>query len=143
MEKSKHICYIALGSNQNNPQEQVLSAIRSLQATPSLQVLDCSKLYVTKPQGYIEQPDFINAVIKIQTGLTAHSLLRKLLDLEKQHLRARSKNQNGPRTLDLDLLLYDNRTIITKELIVPHPRMWKRDFVLIPLQELGIRACKQ
>jgi 2-amino-4-hydroxy-6-hydroxymethyldihydropteridine diphosphokinase len=136
MKKTALICYIGLGSNLNNDEKQVHSAIKALQARPSLEVTAISSLYPAKLVGYVNQPNFINTVVKLKTKLTAHSLLRILLNIEQQYHRQRTI-KNGPRALDLDLLLYDNRTIVTKELIVPHPRMWERNFVLIPLQEIG------
>ena len=93
-------------------------------------------MYQTQPVGYTQQPDFINAVVKLGVELTAFSLLQVLQEIELQQGRVRSAERNGPRTIDLDLLLYGHRKIISPELVVPHPRMLQRGFVLEPLAEI-------
>ncbi|MEW6332239.1 MAG: 2-amino-4-hydroxy-6-hydroxymethyldihydropteridine diphosphokinase, partial [Pseudomonadota bacterium] len=93
--------------------------------------------YRTAPVGRLEQPDFINAVCRVRTGQAPATLMRKLLEIERAHGRVREGDPGGPRTLDLDLLLYGDRAIHTAELTVPHPRLHERAFVLYPLQEIA------
>lgn len=96
----------------------------------------CSSLYETSPVGYLHQDDFLNMVIELKTTLSPVSLLRSLLEIEQVCGRKRTI-RFGPRTLDLDLLLYDNEYVCFRDLQVPHPRMWERAFVMVPLAELA------
>jgi 2-amino-4-hydroxy-6-hydroxymethyldihydropteridine diphosphokinase len=129
--------YIALGSNLGDPQEQVKKAFRELNKLPETQTMKCSGLFLTHPVGPLGQPDYINAAVKLQTGLLPEQLLDELQQIEQVHRRVRSDEQWGPRTLDLDLLLYDQQQIVTARLQVPHPRMSGRAFVLYPLAEVA------
>jgi 2-amino-4-hydroxy-6-hydroxymethyldihydropteridine diphosphokinase len=131
------IAYVALGSNLDNPEKQVLTAFATLGKTANIRFIKASKLYHTKPVGYLQQPDFVNAVVKLGVKLSAFALLKVLQSIENQQGRIRGVERNGPRTLDLDLLLYGSRRIVSKELVVPHPRMLERQFVLEPLGEIG------
>jgi 2-amino-4-hydroxy-6-hydroxymethyldihydropteridine diphosphokinase len=128
--------YIALGSNLQQPQLQVLQAFTELARLPKTRVINRSSLYRSTPVGYDDQPDFINAVAEIDTDLTPRELLHALQALEHKHGRVRSF-PNAPRVLDLDLLLYNNMTMHTDELTLPHPRMHERGFVLLPLAEIA------
>lgn len=128
--------FIGLGSNLKQPSQQLLNAIEELEYLSSIQVLDISPFYQTKPVGYANQPDFINAVVKITTDLDYLMLLEKLRSIETKLGRIRDTLKYGPRTIDLDLLLYDKIEINTAELIIPHPRMLERGFVLYPLFDL-------
>ncbi|WP_286240113.1 2-amino-4-hydroxy-6-hydroxymethyldihydropteridine diphosphokinase [Neptuniibacter halophilus] len=128
-------CFIGLGSNLENPIEQVSSAIEELAALPETQLLNASSLYRSAPVGPQDQPDFINAVAELETQLEAHALLDQLQALEQKHQRIRERHW-GPRTLDLDLLLYGEQHIDTERLRVPHPFMRERSFVLHPLAEI-------
>ena len=130
-------CYIGLGSNLDNPVRQVLLAIKALEQSPNIQLLQTSSLYKTEPVGYAAQPDFINAVVCVQTILPPEKLLQLLQSVELNQGRQRGSIQFGPRTLDLDLLLYGRETIQMEQLIVPHPRMLTRGFVLYPLAEIA------
>ena len=130
------ICYIALGSNQDNPERHVSTAFDDLNTIPETGLLKRSKLYKTRPMGPINQPDFINAAACIDTKLDAFELMKQLKQLELQHDR-KSNQQWGPRTLDLDLLLYHDQIIESDNLTVPHPGMLERDFVYIPLLEIA------
>lgn len=103
---------------------------------PHTRVVKRSSLYRTAPVGYANQPDFINAVAQLETGLPAERLLDELQALEARHGRRRSF-PNAPRTLDLDLLLYGRLVLKTDRLTLPHPRMREREFVLIPLREIA------
>jgi 2-amino-4-hydroxy-6-hydroxymethyldihydropteridine diphosphokinase len=128
--------FIGIGSNLDEPVSKVRSALVELERLPATRVVRCSSLYRTAPVGYLEQPDFINAVARVDTTLDPHQLLAALLEIEKRHSRVRSV-PNAPRTLDLDILLYGDRTIAERGLSVPHPRMHERAFVLIPLAEIA------
>jgi len=128
--------YIGLGSNLENPLEQVMSALRELDQLPQSQLLLQSSLYQSAPMGPANQPDYINAVAALETRLSAHELLSALQGLELSHQRQR-KERWGPRTLDLDLLLYGDQSINTERLVVPHPGLAERSFVLRPLFEIA------
>ncbi len=130
------IVYIGLGSNQDNPILQVLTAIEEINQLASVTVLAKSSLYQTKPWGIVDQADFINAVIKCETSMSPQDLLSKLLSIELSHGRIR-KEKNGPRTLDCDILLYDQLAIDEPELTIPHPGITSRAFVLYPLVEIA------
>ena len=128
--------FVALGSNLDDPSRHVLRAMDELETLSGTRVQRRSSLYRTAPVGEPDQPDFINAVAQIETTLDPQELLAGLLGIERQHGRVRSR-PNAPRTLDLDLLLYDAWTLDTPELQLPHPRMHERAFVLLPLAEIA------
>ncbi|KQX99097.1 2-amino-4-hydroxy-6-hydroxymethyldihydropteridine pyrophosphokinase [Rhodanobacter sp. Root480] len=128
--------FIALGSNLGDPRQQVLDAMDALQRLPDSRVLQRSRLYRTPPWGVLDQPDFINAVVAIDTGLSPHALLDALHAIEQQAGRVRLE-RNGPRTLDLDLLYMDGVRINYAQLTVPHPRIAERAFVLLPLADVA------
>lgn len=128
--------YVALGSNQGDPQGQVRAALDALDALHDTRLLRHSALYRTPPWGVADQPDFINAVAELDTRLAPMALMQALLDIEQRAGRTRAGRRWGPRTLDLDLLLYDDRMLDEPDLTVPHPRMAERAFVLLPLAEL-------
>lgn len=130
-----HIAYIALGSNLQDPISQVRTAIGEIAQLPKVSLLAQSSLYSSQPLGPQDQDDFINAVVKISTKLTPEDLLTALQNLEHQHQRKRLQHW-GPRTLDCDILLYDDLTLATDRLTIPHPEMQRRAFVMIPLQEI-------
>jgi 2-amino-4-hydroxy-6-hydroxymethyldihydropteridine diphosphokinase len=124
--------YIGLGSNLADPVAQLRAGVSALARLEQTQVETCSSFYRTAPVGRREQPDFINAVCRVRTGQAPAMLMRNLLEIERAHGRVREGGKGGPRTLDLDLLLYGNQTIRTAELTVPHPRL----HVLYPLHEI-------
>ena len=128
--------YIGIGSNLEDPQSQIINAFQELQELPNTQVLIKSSLYQSKPMGPMNQPDFINAVAKISTMLRPQELLNELQNIEERHQRKRQTERWGPRTLDLDIILYGDQQIDTKQLQIPHSGMAEREFVLIPLQEI-------
>lgn len=128
--------YIGLGSNLDDPRSQVLRAFTDLAALPGTRLAARSSLYRTAPLGYLDQPDFINAVAALDTDLAPHALLDALLALEARRGRVRDFT-NSPRTLDLDVLLYDDRTLHEPGLTIPHPRIGERAFVLHPLLEIA------
>jgi 2-amino-4-hydroxy-6-hydroxymethyldihydropteridine diphosphokinase len=131
-----HTAYIALGSNLEQPVEQVCRAMGEIAKLPQTQQIRASSLYQTAPVGFADQPAFINAVVKIQTGLTPQALLAALLNIEAEHQRRRLQ-RNGPRTLDCDILLYGNLYVNDANLHIPHPRLHQRAFVLVPLAEIA------
>ncbi|RDE18056.1 2-amino-4-hydroxy-6-hydroxymethyldihydropteridine diphosphokinase [Motiliproteus coralliicola] len=128
-------CYIGLGSNLEDPLQQVRQALCELAELPHCSNLTHSRLYRSDPVGPPGQPDYINAVAGLDTRLQPLDLLDQLQALEQQHRRVRLQHW-GPRTLDLDILLYADRQIDLPRLQVPHPHMSDRNFVLYPLQEL-------
>jgi 2-amino-4-hydroxy-6-hydroxymethyldihydropteridine diphosphokinase len=128
--------YIGLGSNLADPAAQVRLGITALALLSETRVELCSSLYRTAPVGLREQPDFINAVCRLRTKLVPVTLMRNLLEIERAQGRVREGGRGGPRTLDLDLLLYGGESIQSAELTVPHPRLHERAFVLYPLLEL-------
>ncbi|MDR2450695.1 MAG: 2-amino-4-hydroxy-6-hydroxymethyldihydropteridine diphosphokinase [Candidatus Accumulibacter sp.] len=130
------LAYIALGANLADPVAQVRAGIEALAALPDARLLCASSLYRSAPVGIRGQPDFINAVAAMETALDARALLAALFAIEARFGRRRDFPR-APRTLDLDLLLYDAATIDTPELEVPHPRMHLRAFVLAPLLEIA------
>jgi 2-amino-4-hydroxy-6-hydroxymethyldihydropteridine diphosphokinase len=130
------IAYVGIGSNLDEPRRQVLEAFTELDRLPHTRLVKKSSLYRSAPMGHAAQPDFINAVAQLETGLPAERLLAELQALEARHGRERSF-PNAPRTLDLDVLLYGNAQIDSPALTVPHPRMHERAFVLKPLLEIA------
>jgi 2-amino-4-hydroxy-6-hydroxymethyldihydropteridine diphosphokinase len=133
--------YVALGSNQEDPQGQVRSALLALDTLPRTRLVRHSSLYRTPPWGVTDQPDFINAVAELDTSLEPTALMQTLLETERQAGRTREGRRWGPRTLDLDLLLYGDRQLDAPGLTVPHPRIAERAFVLLPLAELDPNLC--
>jgi 2-amino-4-hydroxy-6-hydroxymethyldihydropteridine diphosphokinase len=131
-----HRVYIGLGSNLCEPENQVRVACTEVAALVGVRMRCCSALYRTAPMGYAEQPDFINAVAEIRTTLAPLRLLRALRAIEARHGRIR-EFRNGPRTLDLDILIYDDLQLSGDELALPHPRAHQRAFVLLPLLEIA------
>ena len=123
------IAYLCLGSNLNNPETQVQQAFQKLREDPNISILKSSSLIQTKPVGNINQPDFYNQVIEVETSYSSDELLQKALNLENQMGRVRSEHW-GPRIIDIDILLYEDEIKHTQDLILPHPEMTKRKFVL-------------
>lgn len=136
-----HNAFVALGSNLpgnlDSPASQILRAFQAIEKIPETRLVKRSSLYRSTPVGYDNQPDFINAVAQVQTGLSAIALLDTLLEIEQQFGRERPF-PNAPRVLDLDLLLYDNLETQTAKLTLPHPRMCERSFVMLPLAEIAL-----
>ena len=128
--------YIGLGSNLENPLQQVADALRELQAIPNSKLVEHSRLYRSDPVGPPGQPDYINAVACLETSLEAEQLLDELQAIEQSHDRVRVQHW-GPRTLDLDILLFGDQVINTERLTVPHAFMCERSFVLYPLAEIA------
>ncbi|MBA7621400.1 Bifunctional folate synthesis protein [subsurface metagenome] len=130
------VVYICLGSNLGRKKANIRRTIKLLSKKKDIKILKVSSLYETEPVGYVKQDWFVNACLKAETSLSPRQLLNTLKDIEKQLKRKKAFPKWGPRTIDLDILLYDNLKLKTKDLIIPHPEMHKRAFVLIPLMEL-------
>lgn len=128
--------FVALGANIGDPVATVQSAFEALATLEGVRLVRASSLYRTAPVGLKHQPAFINAVAEVETALDPHALLAALLDLEARFGRIRTLRW-GPRTLDLDLLLFDELTLDTPALTLPHPRLHLRAFVLVPLAEIA------
>ncbi len=129
--------YIGLGSNLQQPIEQVKQALERLANIPQTRLLKASPLYRSTPLGPADQPDYINAVAALVTHLSALELLDALQAIEEQQGRVREGERWGPRTLDLDLLLYADQQIHNDRLRVPHPGLGERNFVLYPLFDIA------
>ncbi len=130
------VAYLALGSNLQNPLEQLRAATPLLNSLPATRLDTCSSPYRSTALGYHDQPDFINAVVRIHTRLDPNALLTALIALEHRLGRERSF-RNAPRTIDLDILLYNQHQQQDDFLTLPHPRMHLRAFVLLPLLEIA------
>jgi 2-amino-4-hydroxy-6-hydroxymethyldihydropteridine diphosphokinase len=130
-----NIVYIGLGSNLENPIVQIQQALLALQALPNTQLLTHSSLYQSTPLGPANQPDYINAVAGLNTILSPFELLSTLQAIENKQGRVRNGQRWGPRTLDLDILLYNDYNYKSPQLILPHPGIYERAFVLYPLYE--------
>jgi 2-amino-4-hydroxy-6-hydroxymethyldihydropteridine diphosphokinase len=129
--------YIGLGSNLDDPQSQLEQAIAALRRLPHSRLTALSRLYRSRPMGPADQPDYVNAVAMLDTTLEAHALLDALQAIEKAQGRVRGPQRWGPRTLDLDLLLYGAQIIDSVRLQVPHPGIAERNFVLYPLADVA------
>jgi len=132
----KNIAYIALGTNIEPREHYLESALKRLEDKAVMLVKKKSSVYETVPVGYKDQPDFLNMVIELETSLSSMELLHVLQNIELELGRER-KVRFGPRTVDLDILIYNKERSKIEKLILPHPRMHKRAFVLIPLQEIA------
>ncbi len=129
------IAYIAMGSNIGDRYQNLQDALSSLSLIPGVKVISASKIYETAPVGYLNQDDFLNAVLRVDTKLSPEALLGACLGIEAAMGRKRLI-KNGPRIIDLDLLIYENEIRNTDYLILPHPRMMEREFVLKPLLDV-------
>lgn len=132
--------YVALGSNLDQPVLHVQGALRDIDELPETALMRVSTLYETAPVGLTDQPSFVNAVAQVATTLSPHDFLARLHAIEAQHGRLRSsgiEEKNGPRTLDLDILIFDELQLSERGLTLPHPRMHERAFVLVPLLEIA------
>ncbi|MBU2977321.1 2-amino-4-hydroxy-6-hydroxymethyldihydropteridine diphosphokinase [Alteromonas sp. C1M14] len=133
----KEHAYISLGSNMGDSQTTLKAAFDEIDSLHSCRLLTTSSLYLSAPMGPENQPDYVNAVCLIETTLDPQELLAQLQDIELRYGRERKEERWGPRTLDLDILLYGNQTISTPDLTVPHYGMAEREFVMVPLFEIA------
>lgn len=131
------LVYIGLGSNLSDPQAQIVSALAKLEQLTNCSVTQVSSLYFSRPMGPQDQPDYMNAVIALETSLSPSELLDQLQNIENDAGRVRKDNRWGARVLDLDILLFDKMVINTERLIVPHYGLKLREFVLLPLAEIA------
>jgi 2-amino-4-hydroxy-6-hydroxymethyldihydropteridine diphosphokinase len=133
---ARNAAFVALGSNIERPEEQVVKAFTELDRIADTRVVARSSLYRTAPVVYLDQPDFVNAVAQLETSLEPLALLHELFAIERAHGRVR-EFKNAPRTLDLDLLSYGSVVMNEPGLTLPHPRLHQRAFVLFPLNEIA------
>lgn len=129
------ICYLGIGSNLGDRRKNIRLAMQKINKLKDTKVLKTSKVTQSEPEGGPPQRDFLNSAIKIKTKLSAFKLLKALKKIEKELGREKTV-KNGPRTIDLDILLYGNKIINRKDLKIPHPRMFEREFVIKPLLEI-------
>jgi 2-amino-4-hydroxy-6-hydroxymethyldihydropteridine diphosphokinase len=129
--------WIGLGGNLGEPRLALRRALALIGALPDTQLRAVSPAYWTAPWGVSDQPDYLNAVVKLVTRLAPRQLLAALLDIEQRLGRTRDGERWAARVLDLDLLVYDNQTLAEPDLVVPHPRLHQRAFVLVPLNDLS------
>lgn len=127
--------YLSLGSNLGKREGFLKDAVKMLVNYPEIELIKASSIYETEPVGYSDQGNFLNMVVKLKTSLSAEQLLEICLHTEKELGRIRDIRW-GPRTVDLDILLFNNENIKSEKLIIPHPRMHEREFVLVPLMEI-------
>jgi 2-amino-4-hydroxy-6-hydroxymethyldihydropteridine diphosphokinase len=127
--------YIGVGANIGNPQATIHRAVELISQTPQVRLVAMSTLRETEPVGIVDQPRFLNGAVAVDTELSARALLDRLLEIEQELGRTRT-TRNGPRTIDLDLLLYDEVQMKLAGLELPHPRLHIRCFALVPLAEL-------
>lgn len=136
MLNARATVFLGLGSNLAQPLVQLSRALREIHEIPNTSLVRVSSFYDTVPVGLAEQPNFVNAVAELQTQLNPSELLNHLIEIEAAHQRVRTV-RDGPRTLDLDILLYDDTCMNEPMLTIPHPRMHERAFVLWPLAEIA------
>ena len=128
-------CYIAIGSNLGDREKNISDAVHKMRDTQGIEVKKLSQIYEPEPVGGPKQPDFLNAVMHIETTLEPRELLLAVQDIENQLGRTRTIKY-GPRTIDLDILIYGDKKIDEPDLKIPHPKMNEREFVLEPLKDL-------
>jgi len=132
-----NIVYLGLGANLNAPRTQIRNAITALQGLPEIELVCVSHDYASKPMGPQDQPDYVNAVACIKTALQPEQLLDLTQAVERDHGRVRKEERWGPRTLDIDILLFGDQVIDTSRLTVPHYGLVEREFVVYPLLEIA------
>ncbi|RDU34773.1 2-amino-4-hydroxy-6-hydroxymethyldihydropteridine diphosphokinase [Neobacillus piezotolerans] len=131
-----HKAFLSLGSNIGDRLQNLLAAVRLLDSHPSINMVNCSSVYETDPVGYEDQDMFLNMVVELTTDLSPYELLDVCQKAEHSLGRKRELRW-GPRTIDLDILLFNQENIETEKLYIPHPRMAERAFVLVPLYEVA------
>ncbi len=131
------LAYIGLGANLNAPLETIKKAIVALSQLPNSKLVAQSKIYASKPMGPVDQPDYVNAVVLLETSLSPHELFEQTCQIEQDHGRVRNGEHWGPRTLDLDLLLFGEQTLNDELLTVPHYGIKDREFVVMPLLDIN------
>ncbi len=134
-DKGEHRVYLGLGSNLGDRRKNLLAALRLLDGMEGVRVTEVSAVYETEPWGVQEQPDFLNLVAVVSTSRSPRAMLAACGEVEKRLCRVREERW-GPRVIDVDILLYDDIRVEEEDLVIPHPRMLEREFVLVPLLEL-------
>ncbi len=134
MKDGKHVAYLLTGSNMQNPEVQLKNAIKFIKERIG-NITEKSSVYVTAAWGFTNQPDFLNQVLKVETFLEPEECMQTILDIEVQMGRVRT-TPNAPRTIDIDILFYDDLILDKPRLTLPHPSISQRKFVLIPMKEL-------
>ena len=129
--------FIAVGSNLSDPVSQANAAIDALKQLPKSEFIRSSSLYSSTPMGPQDQPDYVNAVSLVETELSAHELFTHTCQIEQDHGRVRNGEHWGPRTLDLDILLFGDHKINDEQLVIPHYGMKEREFVIYPLLDIS------
>ncbi|WP_299076132.1 2-amino-4-hydroxy-6-hydroxymethyldihydropteridine diphosphokinase [uncultured Paraglaciecola sp.] len=129
--------YIGLGSNLSQPEQQIQKACESLAAIPGSELIKCSSLFQSRPMGPQDQPNYVNAVALLNTRLAPDSLLQHTQSIENNQGRVRKANRWGPRTLDLDILLFGHMQLDSPHLTIPHSGLQQREFVLYPLYDIA------
>ena len=137
MSVTRRAAYVGLGSNLDQPATQIRRALAALAELPETRLFTTSRLYSNPPMGPQDQPDYVNAVAGLETALSARRLLECMQAIERAQGRIRGEQQWGPRTIDLDLLLYGDEVIVEPGLVVPHAGIAERAFVLVPLHEIA------
>jgi 2-amino-4-hydroxy-6-hydroxymethyldihydropteridine diphosphokinase len=137
LRKDPVLAYIGIGSNLDDPRRQVESAITLLNELPGCHVLRQSSMYVSAPFGGVEQADFVNAVVELETAVPPAILLSCVKELERSRGRNPAAQRWGPRILDLDILLFGDQLVDSADLQIPHPGIAERNFVLLPLREIA------
>jgi len=132
---ARHTVYLAFGSNIGDGEKNIREAYKAISLLPGTEIIKTSRFYITEPWGYTDQPDFTNSAALIETELSPNALMGACLGIEASLGRKRGI-KNGPRIIDIDMLSYDDLEMNTAELILPHPGMHTRDFVLKPLEDL-------
>jgi 2-amino-4-hydroxy-6-hydroxymethyldihydropteridine diphosphokinase len=132
-----HRAYVGLGANLGARERTLRQAVELLSATPGVEIAAVSSFRETDPVGRVDQPRFLNGVVGVDTEITPRDLLDVLLTIERDLGRVRTRERNEPRTIDLDLLVYDDVVVDEPGLVIPHPRLHERRFVLEPLAELA------
>jgi 2-amino-4-hydroxy-6-hydroxymethyldihydropteridine diphosphokinase len=130
------VAFLGLGSNLGERRAQLAGAVQMLSADPALRILQGSSVYETKPVGKTDQPDFLNMVVQVNTSLSPLALLSVCLEIEARLGRER-RERWGPRTIDLDVLIYGTEKLNDERIVLPHPRMHERSFVMLPLAEIA------
>ncbi len=135
--KTEHTIFLGLGSNVGNPRQTLKTALAELTTMPELRFLAASSVYDTLPVGLVDQPNFLNMVAAFKCKATPEVLLTFCHEIERRHGRDRKREErNGPRTLDIDILLFEGERRNSAELTIPHPRAFERAFVVVPLEEI-------
>jgi len=133
----EHTAYLGLGSNIGDRELNLLRAVAEIGRLPGSRITALSGFYDTEPVGDVPQDDFLNAVIRLETSLSPHELLAELHRIETEVFRRTRDIPKGPRAMDLDILLYDQQVLESENLVIPHPRLHLRRFVLVPLSEMA------